>query len=160
MGQVFLMGNLGNNVSDSLGVGARYTYGVSDLFGFESSFGYSTHSNGSLSMVNVQAGLRTNLAWYDKVIPYFSLGMGFYRPSYDLNQLGASNTAGASLSPILFGVHLGPGVDLEVSKQIFFGASLMFNDVFGSTPKHSGRTSLSRWAETYTTFFLHVGTTF
>lgn len=159
MGQVFLMGNLGNNVSDSIGMGVHYTYGVSDLFGFESSMGYSSHTDGKMSMFNFQTGLRTNLAWYDKVIPYVSLGLGFYRPSYDLAQLGASSQPNSSLSPLLFGVHLGPGVDLEVTKQLFFGASLTFNDVFGSSETTPEGKPFDVGG-TYTTFFLHAGVTF
>jgi hypothetical protein len=81
MGQVFLMGNFGSNYSDSIGEGLHYTYGVSDLFAFDSSMGYSTHSNGQMSMFNATAGLRTNLTWYDKIVPYFAFGLGFYRPS-------------------------------------------------------------------------------
>ena len=82
VGQVFLMGGLGANYTDSIGAQIHYTYGVSDLFGFDSSLGYSDHSDGKFSMTTALAGLRTNLAWYDKVIPYLVFGLGFYRPSY------------------------------------------------------------------------------
>lgn len=160
MGQVFLMGALSNNFSDSIGSSLHYTYGVSDIFDFDSALGYSNHSDGAFSMTSFQAGLRTNLAWYDKVIPYFSFGLGFYRPSYSLNQMGlAPVNSNASLSPLLFGVHLGPGVDLEVTKQIFFGASLTFNDVFGKTENTPSTTSFDTGG-TYTAFFLHAGVTF
>jgi hypothetical protein len=160
MGQVFLMGGLSNNFSDSIGTSLHYTYGVSDIFDFDSALGYSNHSDGAFSMTSFQAGLRTNLAWYDKVIPYFSFGLGFYRPSYSLGQMGlAPASSEASLSPLLFGVHLGPGVDLEVTKQIFFGASLTFNDVFGKTEATPGGTPFDTGG-TYTAFFLHAGMTF
>jgi hypothetical protein len=164
MGQVFLMGNLGNNYSDSIGTQVHYTYGVSELFGFDSSLGYSSHSDGSLSMLSALAGLRTNLAWYDKVIPYFSFGLGFYHPSYS-GAGGASGTSQIALSPgqsvsaTLFGLHMGPGVDLEVTRNVFFGASLTFHDMFGSTQMVSSSQSIDTGG-TYTSFFLHAGVTF
>src|SRR3989338_1755478 len=47
VGQVFLLGDLGNRYNDNLGLQLHYTYGVSDIFGFDSSFGYSSHSAGA-----------------------------------------------------------------------------------------------------------------
>src|SRR6185312_13000179 len=38
VGQVFLMGGLGDRYANNLGTQLHYTYGVSDLFGFDSSF--------------------------------------------------------------------------------------------------------------------------
>jgi hypothetical protein len=152
LGQVFLMGDLGSNYENSIGSQLHYTYGVSDIFGFDSSIGYSDHSNGKFSMLSVLTGLRTNLSWYDRVIPYITLGLGFYKPSYQL-------TPTSSLSPILFGIHLGPGVDLELSKQLFFGASITFHDIFGAT-KITPQGNLFDVGGTYTAFFVHIGVTF
>jgi hypothetical protein len=151
IGQVFLMGNMGSRYSDSIGVQLHYTYGVSDLFGFDSSIGYSEHSDGRMSMTTVLTGLRTNLAWYDKVVPYLVFGLGFYKPSH---QVGSLN----SVSPLLFGVHIGPGVNLELTKQFFFGTSLTFHDVFGGTQNIPGGTM--DVGGTYTSFLLHAGFTF
>lgn len=159
MGQVFLMGNFGNNYSDSIGEGVHYTYGVSDLFAFDSSMGYSSHSDGKMSMFSATAGLRTNLTWYDKIVPYFAFGLGFYRPSLTVTN-GTGNLASTdSLSPILFGVHVGPGIDLAVTRQVFFGASLMFHDLFGSTQTTAMGTPVDV-SGTYTAFYLHAGYTF
>lgn len=152
VGQVFLLGDLGSRYTDNIGTQLHYTYGVSDIFGFDSSFGYSSHADGKFSMVSLLTGLRTNLAWYDKVIPYATFGLGFYKPSYQI-------TPTYSESPLLFGVHLGPGVDLELTKQLYFGASLTFNDVFGgSRVLQNGQ--VMDMGGTYTTFFLHAGVTF
>jgi hypothetical protein len=159
MGQVFLMGNFGSNFSDSIGEGVHYTYGVSDLFAFDSSMGYSTHSNGEMSMFNATAGLRTNLTWYDKIVPYFAFGLGFYRPSMTVTSGSGSLAASDTVSPILFGVHVGPGVDLAISRNVFFGASLTFHDLFGSTQTTAMGTPVDV-SGTYTTFFLHAGYTF
>src|SRR4051794_15463889 len=45
VGQVFLMGDLATNFADSIGTQLHYTYGVSDMFGFDTSVGYSSHSD-------------------------------------------------------------------------------------------------------------------
>lgn len=158
VGQVFLMGNLSTNYSDNIGGQLHYTYGVSDLFGFDSSLGYSDHADGKFSMTTLLTGLRTNLSWYDKVIPYAVFGLGFYRPSFEVVQGVGANQVPSSVSPVLFGVHLGPGVDLEVTKQLFFGAAITFHDIFGSArPTANGPLDVGG---TFTSFFLHAGVTF
>jgi hypothetical protein len=163
VGQVFLMGDLGNKYDDSIGAQIHYTYGVSDLFGFDVSAGYSGHSDGQFSMTTLLAGLRTNLSWYDKVIPYLVFGLGFYRPSYTEKNgptlLGGGDASTTTLAPILFGVHLGPGVDLELTKQLYFGTSLTFHDVFGSA-KTSSTGTTTDVGGTFASFLLHVGMTF
>lgn len=163
VGQVFLMGDLSTKYDDNIGSQIHYTYGVSDLFGFDASVGYSDHSDGKFSMITALTGLRMNLAWYDKVIPYCVFGLGFYKPSFQL----ASNTSlvsaanantGGTVSPILFGVHLGPGVDLELTKQLFFGASLTFHDVFGA--QKATTAGPLDVGGTFTSFRLRAGVSF
>lgn len=151
VGQVFLMGDLSESYSDNLGFQLHYVYGVSDIFGFDSSLGHSSHSDGTFSLTTFKAGLRTNLSWYDKVVPSFNFGLGFFRPSYQI-------TPTADVSPVLFGIYLGPGIDLQMTDNLFFGASLTFHDIFGKTersvkgPKEVGGTFIA--------FFLHAGVTF
>ncbi len=163
LGQVFLMGDLGNNYTDNIGAQIHYTYGVSDLFGFDTSMGYSDHADGKFSMFSALAGVRMNLSWYDKVIPYATFGMGFYRPSHPVTVMRKDDPSVVerfdSISPLLFGVHLGPGVDLELTKQMFFGAALTFHDVFGN-PRVDQNGKLLNVGGTYTTFFVRAGVTF
>ncbi|MGK5089068.1 hypothetical protein WDW86_16040 [Bdellovibrionota bacterium FG-2] len=160
LGQVFLMGDLDSNYQSSIGTRLHYTYGVSDLFGFDSSLGFSDHSEGKFSMTTVLSGARMNLAWYDKVIPYVNFGFGFFRPSYELSNkdkdTGEMRTT--SVSPLLFGVYMGPGLDLELNQQVFFGASLTFHDAFGTT-----KTTPNGPMEvggTFTSLMLRAGVTF
>ncbi|MCC7442340.1 MAG: hypothetical protein IT285_11945 [Bdellovibrionales bacterium] len=152
VGQVFLMGELADHYTDSIGTQLHYTYGVSDMFGFNASLGFSDHSDGEYSVATMLAGLRTNLSWYDKVVPYLVFGLGFYKPSYKL-------TADNSMSPVLFGLHLGPGVDLQLTDQFFFGAALTFHDVFGTTRTDS-KGNLRDVGGTFTSFLLHAGVSF
>lgn len=153
VGQVFLMGDLGGSFSNSIGTQLHYTYGVSDLFGFDSSFGYSNHSDGAFNMTDLLAGLRTNLSWYDKVVPYLTFGLGFYKPSIRVDALN-------SVSSILFGVHLGAGVNLQLSKNIFFGASLTFHDIFGDQKPRPGGGIPIDLGGAFTSFLLSAGYTF
>lgn len=150
VGQVFMMGDLGK-YNDNIGGQLQYTYGVSNIFGFNADLGYSSHSNGQFSQTSLLTGLRTNLSAFDKVIPYLKGGLGFYRQSEQL----ATNL---TINPMLFGIHIGPGVDLEINQQMYFGASLTFHDIFNSTTQTAlGPRTVGG---TYTTFFLHLGTTF
>jgi hypothetical protein len=166
LGQVFLMGDLSDGYENSLGTQFHYTYGVSDLFGFDSSLGYSEHSNGEFSMINLLSGVRMNLSWYDRVIPYFVAGLGFYRPSYKNGYnllpggaLAYPNTQPYSLSAILFGIHFGPGVDLQISKSMFFGATLTFHSMFGSSQTLPNQIPITVGGS-YTSFLIHLGSSF
>ena len=154
IGQVFLMGDLGKTYTDSLGFKVHYTYGVSDLFGFDSTLGYSSHSDFSLtndlSLTSVNAGLRVNLAWFDKIVPYAAVGMGFYRVGYTSLELGTS------ISPVLFGLYIGPGVSLVLTDSFFFGAGLTFNDIFENTRTRQDGTVMPVGGS-FSTFSLNAG---
>jgi hypothetical protein len=162
VGQVFLMGDLNENYNDSLGTQLHYTYGVSDLFGFDSSLGYSEHSDGRFAMTTLLTGLRMNLSWYDKVIPYAVFGLGFYRPSYkdanaSLSPAGTVSTS-TNISAVLFGIHLGPGIDLEINKNLFFGAAITLHNMFGTTKVANN--APFNIGGSYTSFFVHIGASF
>lgn len=164
LGQVFLLGDL-NRYADSLGTQVHYTYGVSDLLAFDSSFSYSQHSNGKYSTATLLSGIRLNLSWYDKIIPYIVAGLGFYRPSFQdstvapsTNSLGQTVNA-PNVSAILFGLHAGPGVDLQLSQNMFFGAAATIHTMFSSTQSWANGTQFSAGG-TFVSFFLHVGASF
>jgi hypothetical protein len=142
-----------------LGTQLHYTYGVSDLFGFDSSIGYSEHSNGKYSLTTLLTGIRLNLSWYDKLIPYIVFGLGFYRPSYTDNTAPSSINNSTSISAILFGLHFGPGIDLQLSRNVFFGAAVNLHNMFGQNGNFANGAPLYIGG-TYTSFFLHIGATF
>lgn len=152
VGQVFLLGDLGNRYENAIGPEIHYNYGVSDMFAFESNFGYHSHSNGTLSIWNLAAGLRANLMYFDQLVPFANIALGFYHPSFTL-----PNTA--TVSGLLFGLQLGGGVDLMISPRIFFGTRLNYNDMFDSTKKDSNGTSQSLGGS-FMSFMIHAGMTF
>jgi opacity protein-like surface antigen len=155
VGQVFLMGDLGNKYSDSIGEQVHYTYGVSDLFGFDSSLGYSSHSDGDFSMVTALTGIRLNLSYYDKIVPYAIGGLGFYKPTYTITGTNGMDT---TASTVLFGLHVGAGVDLELTRNLFFGAALTLHDVFGSVQQVNNQTLAM--GGSFASFLIHAGVTF
>lgn len=159
LGQVFLMGDLSDSYTDNIGFQVSYTYGVSDIFGFESNFGYSSHSDGEFSMSSLRFGLRTNLAWFDRIIPYTTFGLGFYRPSYTFDA-STPNTDSTSISPLLFGIHLGPGVNLQITDQIFFGTSLTFHDIFGTDKVNPITKRTFTAGGTFISLFINAGIAF
>jgi hypothetical protein len=149
------MGDMAGKFSDSIGIQLHYTYGVSEIFGFDASLGYSEHSDGRYSMASALTGLRINLAWYDKIVPYVLFGPGFYRPGM---QVGVNGSGEPNyMAPILFGLHVGPGVDLALTRNMFFGTALTFHTMFGAS-KPSGGGTLD-FGSTYTSFLLHLGLT-
>lgn len=151
IGQVFLLGSTGDKYDDNIGYQVHYTYGVSEMFGWDSSFGYSSHSDGKFSNTALLSGVRMNLSWFDKVVPYVNAGLGFYKPTYQLSDY-------TDTSALLFGIHMGGGVTLVLNSQFFFGTSLTFHDMFG-TRKETPQ-GMREIDGTYTSFLLNVGTTF
>jgi hypothetical protein len=155
LGQIFLVGDLAARYADALGVRLRYTYGVSDIFAFDASFGYSNHSDGKFTMFNGLAGVRLNISWFDRIVPHGVFGLGFYRPSMDFDQPEpglATNT-----SAFLFGIHAGVGIDLQVSKWIFFGTDVMFHTMFApkqTIPNAPGLNGV------FASFMVHAGVSF
>lgn len=148
IGQNFLVGS---DFQDAIGLQGTYTYGVSSLFAFTSSLGYSSHSEGNYSKMHLIAGPRLNLANFDRVIPYVNAGLGFYRASRALNSVN-------SISGTMFGLHFGGGADLQLTKETFFGAAMSYHQLFGTNQQTTiGPIDL---ASNYLTFMAHVGYTF
>jgi len=151
LGQIFLIGELKKKYQDNLGGQLHYHYQVSDLFGFQMSLGYSAHpanlntSHEKFSNTSLLTGMRLNLSWYDKINPHILGGLGFYRP--------CKSNPSINHSAYVFGLHLGPGIDLALSKYLFFGAALNFNFMFG---KQKNEVHLGG---SYANFFLRLGAT-
>jgi hypothetical protein len=156
VGQVFLTGTLNTQAfENTIAPELNYTYGVSDLFAFQSNFSYHSHTGtpGSVSIWNLDAGLRANLAYFDQLVPFADVGLGFYSPTYNFT---ATN---ASVNSLLFGLQLGTGIDLMISNQVFFGAQLRYNSMFDSVKRDSLNTSRTLGGS-YLSFMIHAGISF
>jgi len=102
-------------------------------------------------MLNLLGGMRLNLSNYEKVIPYLNGGLGFYRPSRQISNVG-------STSATLFGVHVGGGADLIISQEMYFGASLNYHNLFsGNRTTATGPIDLGG---SYINFMARVGYSF
>ncbi len=152
VGQFFLLGNLASSYENAIGPEINYTYGVSDLFSFQSHFAYHSHSSGSFSAWNLAAGLRANLMYFDQLVPFASVGLGFFNPSFTLPD-------SATVSGLLFGMQLGTGIDLMISNRVFFGAKLMYHNMFDSSKRDSTGTVQSLGGA-FASFTVHTGLTF
>ena len=150
--QFFLLGNLANTYENAIGPQLNYTYGVSDLFSFQTHFAYHSHSSGAFSAWNLAAGLRANLMYFDQLVPFASIGLGFFNPSYTL-----ANSA--TVSGLLFGMQLGTGIDLMISNRVFFGAKVMYHNMFDSSKKDSNG-NLQSLGGAFASFTVHSGITF
>jgi len=153
VGEIFLTGSLAKYFQDSIGTELKYTYGVSDLFAFESSTGYSGFSktNDTMSLMYLNAGLRTNLVFFDQLIPYASFDLGFYRPAMTIDSV--------NYAALLFGLSLGAGVDLTITKNLFFGTRLTYHDMFGTNTTGSNGDVLSVGGS-FISFLIHAGMSF
>ena len=156
LGQVFLMGDLSDSYENNLGIQVHYNYGVSDLFAFDSDFGYSSHSNGDLSIWHMVAGLRSNLVYFDQLVPFFNIDLGFYHPSETFK----SGSTQLSASGLLFGMQLGAGVDLFMTNRVFFGTSLTLHDMFESTKTASDGSTQKQVGGSFLSFLIHAGVAF
>ncbi len=153
VGQVFLAGSLADQFDDALGTQAQYSYGVSDLFAFETSLGYSSHSRGqnNLSLLSVIPGVRTNLIFFDQLIPYAAFGLGFFRPSTTVSNVETSG--------LLFGLNLGTGIDLVLSDRVFFGTRLTYSNMFNTTRVASDG-NMRNIGGAFVSFLIHAGASF
>ena len=156
VGQVFLLGDPSTHGENAIGFDLNYTYGVSDLFAFQSNVGYSSHSqpNQSYNVSHLEAGLRTNLVYFDQLVPFLTIGLGFYHPS-----ISYSDKDNTTLGAVLFGLQAGAGIDLFVTNSVFFGTRLTYNDMFDAS-KTDSKGALHQVGGSFITFMIHAGVTF
>jgi opacity protein-like surface antigen len=176
LGQVFLTGDLGQKYADSIGFELQYTYGVSEIFALDASLGWSSHGvdpvkqplnkTASLNMVSLRTGIRAHLSYFDKIIPYVGFGFGFYNISEDfgaatqgVSLAPTNNASNNSISALQFGMHVGPGVTLLLSKNMFFGSQITYSNIFTST-KEDNAGALRQVGGAYLGFMINGGMTF
>lgn len=156
VGQIFLLGNF-PNYSNNMGTQIHYTYGSSQIFAFDANWGFSQHNDGDLSLMHLAAGIRYNLNWYDRIIPYIVFGMGFYQPTY--RDYTLNSTSSTYQSSILFGLNGSFGADLQVTNHFFFGSFLTYHSMFTESKTFSDGNSYILGGS-YLSFFVHTGLSF
>lgn len=125
-GEVILAGGLEKNHSDSLGLSILYDYRASELFGLMVDLSYSKHTDdtgrNTLKILGASPSLRANLAYFDKLMAYMTVGFGVFQVSETLGLASGSVTT--------FGFTAGPGIELRLNTHLKFGILTTFHHLF------------------------------
>ena len=133
--------------ANSLGIGAEFQYGISDVIRGELSFDYFIQNDG-MSMWNIDLAGHYLFDLDDNVTVYPLLGLTFVRVNYDLGSLPGSDfddgyvedeewgslgrsisSRGVSISAgeSKLGVVFGGGVDYSLTESVSLGAELKYS---------------------------------
>lgn len=152
-GQVWAAGNLGEGISSTTAPGLFYEYRASDIFALKVDLKRSSHDE-QLSIFSSTAGIRANLVYYDKLVPYAAFGVGLYFVNKEIPGFADQDS-----STTHFGVNLTLGSDLDLNDQVFVGLALTLHQLFGDTatlPNDTEAEVSGRWSS----FLLRAGMRF
>src|SRR3989338_46314 len=76
-GQVWPAGKIGEGVDGSIAPGLFYEFSASQIFALQVNLTRSSH-NDRLSVFTTAAGIRANLTFFDRLVPYAAGGVGLY----------------------------------------------------------------------------------
>lgn len=153
VGQVWPAGEIGKDVDSAVSPGLFYEYSASDVFSVYFEGVHSSHSEGNLKLLTTTAGIKAHLLYLDKLAPYVMLGTGLY---FVTKKFSPTNEIAHKTN---FGVHLGAGLELDLSDRFFMGLELDIHNLFTGYAMLpvKGKTEISgRW----TGFFLRGGVRF
>lgn len=152
-GQVWAAGNIGEGISSTTAPGLFYEYRASDIFALKVDLKRSSHDD-QLSIFSSTAGIRANLVYYDKLVPYAAFGVGLYFVNQKFSPISEEE-----LSTTHFGVNLTLGSDLDLNDKVFVGLALTLHQLFGDTatlPNDTEAEVSGRWSS----FLLRAGMRF
>lgn len=151
-GQVWPAGKIGDGVDGSTAPGLFYEYSASNVFSLQVSVVRSSH-NDRVKLFSTAAGIRANLTYFDKLVPYAFGGVGLYfvdrQPLRTTSNLKTTN----------FGVNLGLGADLDLGDSFFVGLWIGLHNLFsarGTLPSGASEENSGRWSA----FFIRAGVRF
>jgi hypothetical protein len=129
VGQTFLKGDMRPNGSDQLGLDLFYTYTASLSFDFVANFHTSSHKRNDNKVKNtgLALGIKGRFYQYDNFAPFVLGGFGFYQPK--LKRTFGDQVI-SSESKIVFGNHLGLGVELKLNRKVTIGALAHLHNPF------------------------------
>lgn len=131
VGQVWLAGEISENVENNIGYGALYEYTASDVFSAQASFMRSSHDE-ILTITSTGLAFKANLFFYDQLVPYALVGMGLYFVNQDIIP-AESTTPVETVSATVFGLNVGLGADLNLGEDVFSGMQFSLHNLFSST---------------------------
>lgn len=131
VGQVMLMGDWSDHVSDAIGFNLKYSYEASEMFGVMADIHYSSHSNAletnTLGLKGLTPNLRVNLAYIDKLVVYGFTGFGLF--------LVDQKRGTVSASTMTLGFDLGAAANLTLNDHFQFGTQFSFHNIFEKTAR-------------------------
>ena len=141
-GQVWPAGVIGQGVDGSIAPGVFYEFAASQIFAMQVNLLRSSH-NDKLSIFSGTAGIRANLTFFDRLVPYAAAGVGLYfvdrKMDPPIRNVKTTN----------FGLNLGLGADLDLSDQFFMGLWLGLHNLFAAktmTPAGIEQENSGRWS--------------
>lgn len=129
LGQTFLLGDFGDNGEDKITADLLYAYKASHSFDFYANFHTSTHKLRSTesTITGLALGIRGRAYQFDAFAPYAIAGLGFYQPSL---KRYVNSVLTETEDKIIFGVHLGAGADLQLSRRMSVGVVAHYHNPF------------------------------
>ncbi len=157
-GQVWVTGDFVEEALSTTAPGLFYEYRASDVFALKIDLKWISLKQGlhndRLSIFSSTAGIRANLVYYDKLVPYAAFGVGLY-----FVDKSTPDSPGEDLSTSNFGVNLTLGSDLNLSDRAFVGLALTLHQLFSDTatlPNDTKTDVSGRWSS----FLLRAGMRF
>lgn len=156
-GQVWPAGKIGEGVDGSTAPGLFYEYSASNVFGLQVNAIRSSH-NDKVKIFSTTAGIRANLTYFDKLVPYAFGGVGLYFVNRKIITAPAT-TSNTSAGTTNFGVNLGLGADLDLGDTVFVGLWIGLHNLFtakATMPTGNQEENSGRWSA----FFIRAGMRF
>lgn len=129
LGQTFLLGDFGDNGEDKIAADLLYAYKASHSFDFYANFHTSAHKlrETKSTITGLALGIRGRAYQFDAFAPFIVAGLGFYQPKV---KRYVDTTLLESEEKITFGVHVGGGADLQLSRRVSVGVMGHYHNPF------------------------------
>lgn len=129
LGQTFLLGDFGDNGEDKIAADLLYAYKASHSFDFYANFHTSSHKlrDTKSSITGLALGIRGRAYQFDAFAPFIVAGLGFYQPRVTRY---VNSVLLESEEKIIFGVHVGGGAELQLSRKVSVGVMGHYHNPF------------------------------
>ncbi len=138
VGQTFLRSDFNDYGEDKITFDFFYNYSASYSFDFLANLHYTSHKyqNTKTELKGMALGIKGKLYQFDAFAPFILGGFGFYGPQVTPYVNGVHRE---SDSKLVFGVHVGTGVDLQLNDSVSVGALFHFHDPFDVKQESGGK---------------------
>ncbi len=130
IGQTFVFGNFEDNGKSQITGDFLYAYSASYSFDLLANFHYSKHNfQGRYArLIDLSIGVKGRFFHFDSFSPFVVGGLGFYIPK--LRRQEADGNLHPTKSQVVFGPHLGAGVDLRLNHHFAIGMLGQYHNPF------------------------------